>query len=162
MKFIWEQLDIFLTQIQRRNCATLQSAALFLRRPVSLTSGAHTSTSSYCVIGTASNKPVNWPRFSGELEDKPKINVNPIPAVKNPKLSIMNKSINIAFFLVLCCVSVGKFMCLKIITFAFPPKLTTLLLQASQFFTNWTKLEGGGKIVANFIIQLFLGSCSQF
>ena len=83
--------------------------------------------------------------------------------VQKPKLSIMNKSINIAFFLVLCCVSVGKFMCLKIITFAFPPKLTTLLLQASQFFTNWTKLEGGGgKIVANFIIQLFLGSCSQF
>jgi len=31
------------------------------------------------VIGTASNKPVNWPRFSGELGDKPKINVNPNP-----------------------------------------------------------------------------------
>ena len=87
MKFIWEQLDIFWTQIQRRNCATLQSAALFLRRPVSLTSGAHTSTSSYCVIGTASNKPVNWPRFSGELEDKPKINVNPI---KSPKAKTFN------------------------------------------------------------------------
>ena len=51
--------------------------------------------------------------------------------VQKPKLSIMNKSINIAFFLVLCCVSVGKFMCLKIITFAFPPKLTSNSAAAS-------------------------------
>ena len=42
--------------------------------------------------------------------------------------------------------------------FSFPAQnLTTLLMQASQFFTNWTKLEERGKSVsiANFIIQLF-------